>query len=557
MKSPQKLSSGAFRTTVTLDGQRRSVTSTRHGCPVPTCRDCGRCVTGLADLQALAGELRSVRARVSVGLLTPEEARRVARGRELTVAEAWERMARTVPEASRKLVSSYWDQHLAVWFAERRLSELTSDVVAEWVQHEQAQGYASKTTRNCYDYLARAFRLLMPRELRELPWGGYRPPKGQPRRQRERCRSLDEFVALTQAAAVRDARRWDRGGFADLSLRLVVGGLCGLRQGEISGLAWHDVHDAGGDPDDPTRLHTVHVRRQVQETDGYDGATAPEWRPKDGVKEPIRLHPSAVVALRFQREQLERFGAYRPEGPVFPAPRAPANAAPHDPPRWRTHADSIRPEVFRAIVREAGLPDPDAWTPHSLRHTFATLELVAHGGDLRAVQMRTRHASLQVLSRYLSATGRGSPPSRLGAVPVRPPAMLAEPPAPAALPLPSEASRSALRDWVETLQPNARAFEDAQRAERRAERANAARPFLDLAREWLADGAPGQYPRAIADALRRAYVRGYSAARRRGGEKAEWQEAGRRTRRSTRAAWSSALKRAGGGAAPDDDAAAE
>lgn len=562
MKTATKLPSGAYRTTVTLEGQRRSCTTSRRGCVSDDCRDCGRCLSALEELAQLAGELRRVRAQVSVGLLTAQEARRVARGRELTVAEAWERMTRTVPARSRRLVDSYWTSHLSVWFADKRLSEMTADVLAEWVTTATRNGYAGKTVRNVYDYLARSCRLLMPHELRELPWGDYRPPRGKAK-QRERCRSLDEFMFVCEAARQLDRERWSRGRYADLSFRVVVAGLCGLRQGELSGLAWHDLRIDGGEVDDPAALYTLHVRRQVVDGERYDGAAVPVWQPKDGIKPPLRLHPTAVQVLRYQREQLQRFGAYRADGPVFPAPRATRDTTPHQPARWRTHADSIKPEQFRRLVRLAGLPDPEAWTTHSLRHTFATLELVAHGGDLRAVQQRTRHSSLAVMEGYIGATGRGAPPSRMAAFYIPPPALEGEDEAPAPVPspapspapelpapLPSEAVRSALLDWAQAAQPGAEVFQREREAAARALRADSERPFLELARSWLAAGAPGAFPRPVAEAFRRAYMRGYSRAKRAGGSVEEWRAAGQRAHRATRAAWSAALRRAGGGAEP-------
>lgn len=97
-----------------------------------------------------------------------------------------------------------------------------------------------------------------------------------------------------------------------------------------------------------------------------------------------------VPVLGAAREAVERYAALCPfpldrAGPLFRAVRGGPLSA-------RTVQARIE-----SLRRRLGLPE--STTPHALRHAFAT-HLLAHGGDLRAIQELLGHESLSTTQRY-------------------------------------------------------------------------------------------------------------------------------------------------------------
>jgi integrase/recombinase XerD len=94
-----------------------------------------------------------------------------------------------------------------------------------------------------------------------------------------------------------------------------------------------------------------------------------------------------------------------------------SDAEPADPPGTTTTAplfttDTGRPvdrthlfKLVRRLAREAGLPHPDTITPHSLRHTFATLA-TERGADLDDLQDAMGHADPRTTRRYQRSARR-------------------------------------------------------------------------------------------------------------------------------------------------------
>lgn len=487
-----------------------------------------------------------------------QRVRGVALGK-VTIDELWNEYTRSAPERSRKIRDATWRHRLAPFFAGRGAVELTQAAMRDWQAQQRRANLAKKTVKNAYDLLAAAFRVAVnDHRLIELPWGAWRPDRPSKREteeRREATRDLEEFASLVLAARDQDEPNWRAGRYADRAYALLVFGLCGLRQGEAAGLGWDHV-ELEGEP------HLMRVHYQV--VDGWRdhqppqgvhaelAALRPLWPPKNGPRS-LTMHAAVVQALRAQRAQLQRHGWYRPDGPVFPGKSG----------KWRTHAEVFKPERFRAIVKKAGLPNVERWTTHSLRHSFATLEVIASAGDLRRVQRRTGHSSIEQLSTYMHSARRGSHlPSAIGELPpaltAGPSLAVPEPPpgAPVAYASLVGATDGALVDLSRSCAAAADEAENTARADRRVKREEKRKRYVtrgvdfdSLARAVVAGELVGDQPPEVTRILEANYQRAYSRKVRAGGTPDEAQAAGKHSRRATRGAWMSALARVRRGSA--------
>lgn len=325
------------------------------------------------------------------------------RGPEPTVRSVYDAWANTLSrEAGCGLskAQSVWRSHFER-FGDLRVSELVAARLIEWERWARVDAdYASKSIKDAFEHMARAMRRALELgHIERLPWGSWKPPRAVTRKPREAARSLDEALTIVRLAFERDAVARKHGEFADLGRRVLVMLLCGLRQGEAVALGWDCV---ALDASPPTLTVRYNALEQWQRH--HPTWTRPMSPPKGRKSRTIVLHEAAVAALRAQRDALDACGGYSATGPVFPMRHG------HG---WRTHNACIKPEAFKELVIKAGLPNPDGWCVHSLRHSFATLEH-GHGADLRTVQARTGHASLEVLEGYIHrASGRNLPRSSI------------------------------------------------------------------------------------------------------------------------------------------------
>lgn len=524
----------------------------------------------LADLQRASEHVLRVRADVRHGETTVREAKQEIRRRTngvLTVDEVWERYISTRLGDWANKARSYWGLHLTCWHG-KSAWDADETSVRTWVLELGNKGLKPKTISNIYACFRAAYQQAVEDQvLDRMPWKPKRVRIHVPVKEREATRSWDEMQALIRAASAVDLETLRAKRFADLAYRLTVLALCGLRQGEGCGLSWDRVSIDGGTP-------CVRIDRQVK--DGWrkhqpEGAPDPQRFPPKGKKvRTIALTGGALEALRAQRELLRRVGLYQPDGPVFPRWPPPASGD-----LWRTHACLIQPDTVRRLVERAGLPHVEAWVTHSLRHSFASLEVLHSGGDVAGVAARTGHSKLKIAADYMHPMGRGrlapsflpalapgtlrGPTERLAegapstgtdlpacrecgvyptepgpcqacgsglAVParadlatgtpiVREEAAPARPPAAAILDALDELRTQTDARLAEAAQRRALA-EQRKREQDRTRRRHGRSAFEPSILAWIRAGRPGKRPPAITDAADRAWDRVFKAAMREG-----------------------------------------
>lgn len=384
----QRLANGHYKKQFTdpVTGQRRSLTA-------PT----------LSELYARIDEEKRLRRDLRYSMISREEALRKSRNLThdvLTVREIWEAYAKT--QRNRAVSRADFEVRIKPWLGNLPAVECTEERIAGWIASlERAtykkagklSRYSPKTVEGTFERLAAAFSLAVrAKKLDVSPFAGYRPKFAKPD-ERPATRGIGELAALILAAKRWDVERWRLGQYSDVSVFVAVVALTGMRQGEAAGLAWEDLEI-------DQRPAMLTVRHQAR--DGWR-REHPEWtRPLDATKgkrvQTAVLHEEAAMALRWQRAELQRIGWYRLDGPVFPSSRGGG---------WRSHAMCLDPVTMRKLASDAGCDRIERWTVHCLRHSFCSLE--AKGGDLKAVQERARHASLEQTMHYIHKLGDDLP----------------------------------------------------------------------------------------------------------------------------------------------------
>lgn len=338
-------------------------------------RTCGQ-------LEALRAHVESLREGLRFGTMTEHEVQaklsRLGGRRAATLEQAARSYcARPLLAAhTRRRTESLLTRHLGE-LGPLTLHELDAPRVSRWVE-ELGRRLTGSSVRVAWATLKGIVRHAQERGMIDrCPWGSWRPTirgRVSERLPREAARSAGELRLLMAATARIDDR--------SLGPKIAAAALLGLRQGELAGLRWSDVDASGG---------AVTIAR---------GAAGPTKGRRVDV---LLAVPYLFNVLGHWAIELEALGLFKPDGPVFPCGW---RSTPGDPKPYLGRAEVLTCAELRMVVTLAGLPNPERWSPHSLRDTFVTLEAQGSGGDLAALRERSRHASITGLVRYLRARTR-------------------------------------------------------------------------------------------------------------------------------------------------------
>jgi len=277
-------------------------------------------------------------------------------------ADAFLRMHKSLPHRSDDSVRVY-TQVTTTFLAHcqcKAAADVTQTEVINWYGAMKDKGYSDRTRANLYLSL-RGF----------LRYCGVDPAKiidrGTHKLLKQYTRKTPNMYTPEQVQALIDAS-------TDSNRALLWDFLykTGLRDSEVQMVTRHDLH--GLDTEQPM-LH-------VKERDEYG-------RIKDAEERELELHPTLVAPIK----------AWLKENPgktlLFGT--------------MRDKPDTKMLLALKVTARRAGL-NPSEFTLHRFRRTYVSRMLVASGGDLRSVMMRSGHSDLQSVMRYLapSATMRAA-----------------------------------------------------------------------------------------------------------------------------------------------------
>jgi integrase len=345
------------------------------------------------ELERLLGHIENMRDELRVGMVSEADVDRKLR----RVRYGAVRLERVLESYARRKDLSYdtiKNARSAMRGPLRELASLDIEALEAPLVSRVFQRLASTHARSSVVSTWRVLRSLLRHAaergwIGRVPWGPWRPRAGggQPAKPlRECCRSEAERAKLIAAARVMDDEDLARGRpYRELEAKIAAGAHLGLRQGEVAGLRTYDLY--------PARL-VVGVRRQ------WDG---------DPIKGAVSGADLTAPPELFEvlERHLLRLRAWEPRKTdrtpsVLGRPLFEAAAGGH----YLRGSKPIALEALRDVVRQAGLPNPERWTAHSLRDSFATIEAKSARGDFEALRRRTRHTTVESLVRYLRSFER-------------------------------------------------------------------------------------------------------------------------------------------------------
>lgn len=256
-----------------------------------------------------------------------------------------------------------------------------ADLFGAWLQDPAGQGLTAASAARRMAAVSSWYRYLVACDLHERnPFSAAARPRVD--RDYSATAYLDEPSARRLITAA-ETRRGMTGLRDAAMIRLML--QLGIRVTEVCTLTRASLGTTGGQ-----RTVTIHGK---------------------GGKRVVRALPPAAA------EALDRYLAVRDAATAREAAhRQPDGdaAAPETgtEPAYLFTTDSGRPvdrtqlfKLVRRLAREAGLPHPDRITPHSLRHTFATLA-TERGADLDDLQDAMGHADPRTTRRYQRSARR-------------------------------------------------------------------------------------------------------------------------------------------------------
>lgn len=242
------------------------------------------------------------------------------------------------------------------------VAALTTTHILDWLAALRRAGYARSTIRNALIVLRTVVHAAMMEGLRTtdpIAQVG-RTLGGRDHGHTTAPFQPAEFARLVDTLARRNPVVADLAVFLERT---------GLRIGEALGLRWEDIADA-----------SVTVRRTWHD----QGRTGP---PKSGQERVVDLSRQATLILHRQRARVPAAIPW-----VWPA----RTGRPFD----RSHMH----RTFRRAIAAAALTRAK-FSPHSLRHTFAT-ELLARGASLLYVSRMLGHADPKLTASLYARTAR-------------------------------------------------------------------------------------------------------------------------------------------------------
>ncbi|MFD3922520.1 tyrosine-type recombinase/integrase [Streptomyces sp. NPDC058595] len=250
--------------------------------------------------------------------------------------------------------------HVVSDLGKAKLRDLTADSLDCWLD-EKSTVLATSSLQMVHSILRRAIahaqrRDKVARNVAEL----VETPEGRPGRP-------SKSLSLEQARAVLQARpgTW-------IHAYVVTSLLVGIRTEEVRPLTWDRVHLA---PSDGTAPH-VEVWRSVRRR----GETKTR-KSRRTLAVPKQLVTVLDAHRVIQQEQRKSLGIEWCEaGFVFGTDSG-----------EQRRAHIVR-HTFRGLLRDAGIPDPEAWTPRELRHSFVSI-LSDHGISLEVIARVVGHSS--------------------------------------------------------------------------------------------------------------------------------------------------------------------